>query len=137
MGGLPLHQRHPIYYGEDLHHSGKKKFSKIFQKTKKTREGEDHQPQKPVDQATVLMSEMRKRLNSYYQIVLRNVRDFIPKAIGCFLVKKCQTKMEMKLQFALQKNQKVLDLLGEVWPKIFLTDLLSQSMSPKKGRLSN
>ncbi len=31
---------------------------------------------------------MRKRLNTYYSIVLRNVRDFIPKTIGFFLVKK-------------------------------------------------
>jgi vacuolar protein sorting-associated protein 1 len=58
--------------------------------------------------------ELRQRLDSYYLIVLRNVRDFIPKAIGTFLVQKCQSQMEMKLQLTLQKNQKVLDLLGEV-----------------------
>jgi len=35
----------------------------------------------------MLANEMRKRIDAYYNIVLRNVRDFIPKAIGYFLVK--------------------------------------------------
>lgn len=32
--------------------------------------------------------EMRKRIDAYFAIVLRNVKDAIPKAIGFFLVKK-------------------------------------------------
>lgn len=36
----------------------------------------------------VFVNEMRKRIDAYFEIVLRNVRDSIPKAIGFFLVKK-------------------------------------------------
>jgi len=34
--------------------------------------------------------EMRKRVDHYFSIILRNMRDSIPKAIGCFLVRKPQ-----------------------------------------------
>ena len=34
------------------------------------------------------VSEMRKRIDAYFEIVLRNVKDSVPKAIGYFLVKK-------------------------------------------------
>jgi hypothetical protein len=36
----------------------------------------------------LFVSEMRKRIDAYFEIVLRNVKDSIPKAIGYFLVKK-------------------------------------------------
>jgi len=38
----------------------------------------------------VFVDEMRTRIDAYYEIVLRNVRDSIPKAIGFFMVKKSQ-----------------------------------------------
>jgi hypothetical protein len=31
---------------------------------------------------------MRKRIDAYFEIVLRNVKDSVPKAIGYFLVRK-------------------------------------------------
>jgi len=34
------------------------------------------------------VNEMRKRIDAYFEIVLRNVKDSVPKAIGYFLVKK-------------------------------------------------
>jgi len=36
------------------------------------------------------VDEMRKRIDQYFRIVLKNVRDSIPKTIGFFLVKKSQ-----------------------------------------------
>lgn len=38
--------------------------------------------------ANSFVIEMRKRIDQYFDIVLRNIRDSVPKAIGCFLVKK-------------------------------------------------
>ena len=45
----------------------------------------------------VFVSEMRKRIDAYFEIVLRNVKDSIPKAIGYFLVKKSQEVLQFEL----------------------------------------
>lgn len=34
------------------------------------------------------VTEMRKKIDDYFQIVLRNVKDSIPRTIGYFLVRK-------------------------------------------------
>jgi dynamin 1-like protein len=36
------------------------------------------------------VAELRTRIDAYFAIVLRNVKDSIPKAIGYFLVRKSQ-----------------------------------------------
>jgi len=38
--------------------------------------------------ANQFVQEMRKRIDHYFEIVLRNIKDSVPKAIGCFMVKK-------------------------------------------------
>jgi len=53
------------------------------------------------------------RLDTYFRIVLRNVRDFIPKSIGFFLVKRVQKKMPFELYDSINKDQKILNLLRE------------------------
>ena len=35
----------------------------------------------------MFIDELRSRVDTYYSIVIRNVRDTVPKAIGYFLVK--------------------------------------------------
>lgn len=37
--------------------------------------------------ANLFVREIRARIDAYFKIVVRNVRDSIPKAIGYFLVK--------------------------------------------------
>jgi vacuolar protein sorting-associated protein 1 len=38
------------------------------------------------------INEIRKRLDSYFMIVLKNVRDTVPKTIGYFLVRQLQVR---------------------------------------------
>lgn len=47
--------------------------------------------------ANAYVMEMRKRIDQYFDIVLRNIRDSVPKAIGCFLVKKSQEVLQFEL----------------------------------------
>lgn len=50
-------------------------------------------PQQQVNQGkgtNAFVQEMRKRIDDYFAIVQRSVKDAIPKAIGYFLVKKSQ-----------------------------------------------
>ena len=59
------------------------------------------------------ISEIRGRLDSYFEIVLRNVRDSVPKAVGYFLVRQVQDKLQFEQYTALNKSQALGDLLGE------------------------
>lgn len=38
--------------------------------------------------ANMFVREMRMRIDHYFDIVIRNIKDAVPKVIGCFLVKK-------------------------------------------------
>merc|ERR1719282_2219916 len=59
------------------------------------------------------VQEIRKRLDSYLAITVRNVRDSIPKAIGFYLVRGVQDKLQFELLNALNKKDRISELLGE------------------------
>ena len=59
------------------------------------------------------IGEIRARLDTYFELVLRNVRDSVPKAIGYFLVRQVQDKLQFELYTALNKSEALGDLLGE------------------------
>lgn len=59
------------------------------------------------------VQEMRARLDAYFAVVLRNVRDAIPKSIGFFLVRAIQDKLQYELYHALNKSEILSALLGE------------------------
>ena len=56
---------------------------------------------------------MRSRIDSYFSIVLRNVKDSIPKAIGYFLVRKSQDSLQFELYNQVNQNQSLSSSLGE------------------------
>ena len=45
----------------------------------------------------MFVREIRQRIDTYFKIVLRIVRDTVPKQIGYFLVKMSQEKMQFEL----------------------------------------
>jgi len=51
----------------------------------------------------IFVNELRARLDTYFRIVVRNIRDSIPKIIGHFLVHAVQNKMQMELFKRLNK----------------------------------
>ncbi|CDR95133.1 dynamin-like protein, putative [Babesia bigemina] len=61
------------------------------------------------------IQEIRRRLNVYFAIVLRNMRDSVPKIIGHFLVRKVQQNMQYKIYTALtqQKQEDLEAMFGE------------------------
>ena len=56
---------------------------------------------------------MRKRLDDYFDIALRSVRDSVPKTVGYFLVRKSETALQMDLYNAVNNNPNMSDFLGE------------------------
>lgn len=56
---------------------------------------------------------MRKRIDSYFSVVLRSVKDSVPKAIGFFLVRKSQDQLQFDMYNQVNNNQSLAGALGE------------------------
>merc|ERR1719237_1449407 len=63
--------------------------------------------------SATFLNEIRKRLDSYFGITVRNVRDSIPKAVGFYLVRSVQDKLQFELLSSLNHKDKLAELLGE------------------------
>ncbi len=61
----------------------------------------------------MFVQQLRDRIDNYFALVLRNVKDSIPKAIGYFLVRKSQDKLQMELYNEVNSNKKLSGTLGE------------------------
>lgn len=53
------------------------------------------------------------KIDSYFALVLRNVRDTIPKQIGYFLVRKSQDVLQTDLYMRINQSKSISDALGE------------------------
>lgn len=61
----------------------------------------------------MFVRDLRKRIDTYFSLVLRNMRDTIPKQIGFFLVKKSQDALHSDLYMRINANASIADALGE------------------------
>jgi len=69
--------------------------------------------QPPVDAKTVFVKEIRNRIEAYFKLIVRNLRDSIPKCIGNNLVKEIENNMQIELYNQLYKSNEVVSLLNE------------------------
>jgi vacuolar protein sorting-associated protein 1 len=63
--------------------------------------------------ANLFVKEIRARIDAYFKIAVRNVRDTIPKTIGYFLVKSSQERLQFELYSQINKNESLTKSLGE------------------------
>jgi len=63
--------------------------------------------------ANLFVKEIRARIDAYFKIAVRNVRDTIPKTIGYFLVKSSQERLQFELYSQINKNEQLQKSLGE------------------------
>lgn len=61
----------------------------------------------------VFVIELRQRIDQYFAIVLRNVKDSIPKSIGHFMVRKSQDSLQFELYNQVNTNKALSSTLGE------------------------
>ena len=59
------------------------------------------------------VDEIRKRLDMYFTIIVRGIRDSVPKAIGFFLVNGIQEHLQYDLYAEINKNESMAETLGE------------------------
>ena len=69
-------------------------------------------PQK-YDAKNIFINEIRNRIEAYFKLIVRNLRDSIPKIIGNFLVKEIEENMQLKLYNKLYDAREMTDLLSE------------------------
>jgi dynamin 1-like protein len=63
--------------------------------------------------SNLFVKEIRARIDAYFKIAVRNVRDTIPKTIGYFLVKASQERLQFELYSSINKNESMTKSLGE------------------------
>jgi len=65
------------------------------------------------DPNKIFIQELRNRIDSYFMLVCRNVRDSVPKIIGTFLVRACQDDLQFALYDEINKDERFLHNLSE------------------------
>jgi replication fork clamp-binding protein CrfC len=61
----------------------------------------------------LLVEELRKRIDNYFFIVVRNMKDVVPKIIGHFLLRKFSEGLEVEILNSLNKKSYCLDTFNE------------------------
>lgn len=62
--------------------------------------------QQPQDMKKIFINEIRSRIEAYFKLIVRNLRDSIPKTIGMNLVKSIEENMQITLYNMLYKVRK-------------------------------
>lgn len=76
-------------------------------------ENDDKDAPKKSSRNQSYVNEIRKRLDMYFKIIVRGIRDSVPKAIGFFLVNGIQEKIQYELYAEINKNESMAETLGE------------------------
>lgn len=92
-------------------------------------------PQSKQSRRKIYVDEIRKRIDEYFIIVIRNIRDSIPKAVGFFLVQGIQEKIQFELYAAVNKNEEMSAGLGEPAEITAERSTLKDSISTMKKSL--
>jgi len=73
----------------------------------------DINPQPPIDAKNIFIKEIRNRIEAYFKLIVRNLRDSVPKIMGNYLVKEIEENMQLKLYNKLYNAREMTDLLSE------------------------
>ena len=73
----------------------------------------EFKPQSPKDAKNLFIKEIRNRIEAYFKLIVRNLRDSIPKVMGNYLVKEIEENMQLKLYNKLYNAKEITDLLSE------------------------
>ena len=67
----------------------------------------------PIDAKNIFIKEIRNRIEAYFKLIVRNLRESIPKIIGNNLVKEIEDNMQIQLYNQLYKSNEMVALLSE------------------------
>ena len=72
-----------------------------------------NKPVNPGEGRSVFIREIRGRIEAYFKLIVRNLRDAIPKALGYTLLKPIENDMKMELYEMLNNEKKIVEVLNE------------------------
>ena len=106
---IPKHQRPPMNQNQNnnVGNQGAGNNNQVNQMNNEIR------PQPPIDAKNIFIKEIRSRIEAYFKLIVRNLRDSIPKIMGNYLVKEIEDNMQLKLYNKLYNAREVTDLLSE------------------------
>ena len=67
----------------------------------------------PGEGKSVFVREIRGRIEAYFKLIVRNLRDAIPKTLGYTLLKPIENDMKMELYEMLNNDKKIVEVLNE------------------------
>ena len=73
----------------------------------------DIKPQMQMSNKKIFIKEIRNRIDAYFKITVRHLRESVPKVIGKFLVKEIKDNLQVKLYSKLYNYRQVTDSLIE------------------------
>ena len=104
---IPKHSRPPVNNNNVGNNQGEGKGNANNQMNNEIR------PQPPMDAKNIFIKEIRNRIEAYFKLIVRNLRDSIPKIMGNYLVKEIEENMQLKLYNKLYNQREMTDLLSE------------------------
>ena len=67
----------------------------------------------PGEGKSIFVREIRGRIEAYFKLIVRNLRDAIPKTLGYTLLKPIENDMKMELYEMLNNDKKIVEVLNE------------------------
>lgn len=71
------------------------------------------QEKERIDTKNLFIREIRNRIEAYFKLILKNLRDEVPKAIGTFLVKGITDNIQLYLYNKVYTGNEIMDSLSE------------------------
>mmetsp|Transcript_24715 Transcript_24715/g.25820 ORF Transcript_24715/g.25820 Transcript_24715/m.25820 type:complete len:692 (-) Transcript_24715:113-2188(-) len=71
------------------------------------------QEKERIDSKNIFIREIRNRIEAYFRLILKNLRDEVPKAIGTFLVKGITDNIQLHLYNKIYQGSEIMDALNE------------------------
>jgi len=100
---IPKHQRPPMNNNNNNNQAGQPN----------NQNNNEIRPQPPIDAKNIFIKEIRNRIEAYFKLIVRNLRDSIPKIMGNYLIKEIEENMQLKLYNKLYNAREITDLLSE------------------------
>jgi hypothetical protein len=91
-----------------------------------------NQEKTQIESKNIFIREIRNRIEAYFKLVVRNLRDSVPKSIGYFLVKNIQDNMQLQLYNQLYKSSDMARVLNEPESITHKREALNQSIRVMK-----
>ena len=116
---IPKHQRPPVQnnnmgnQGQQNNNNNQVNNNQMNNNQMNNNQMNNEIRQPPIDAKALFIKEIRNRIEAYFKLVVRNLRDSIPKVMGQYLVKEIEDNMQLKLYNKLYNAREVTDLLSE------------------------